>query len=403
VASALDGIRVVDLTVWFQGPVCSQHLADFGAEVIHVERPDSGDQGRGVRSIKALPMGDWNHYFGVTNRNKKSLALNLKKKEGREILYQLIGKSDVFLSNLTPERLEGMDLTYEKLSEINPRLVYTTNTGYGRRATVSKPSFDLTVQALTGLMARLGEPGQPPVYLGMGSGDALGGLMSALGIVLALHQRLLSGKGQHVDASLYGAQLYLAAPMLQAFLATGKDRYSEQQARRAAPNPLWNRYAARDKWLFLCVENDDASWLQLCETLGDSRLSQDPRFATADGRRQHAAKLTQALDEVIAKDTAQGWLERWKPLGITASPIQNMDEVSRDPQAWENDYFAKIYSVEAQREVTIRGLPVTLGKTPAAVESLGPELGQDTELILADTLGLSWDRIGELKAQGVIP
>jgi len=296
-----------------------------------------------------------------------------------------------------------MDLTYEKLSEINPRLIYTTNTGYGRRATVSKPSFDLTVQALTGLMVRLGEPGQPPVYLGMGSGDALGGLMSALGIVLALHQRLLSGKGQHVDASLYGAQLYLAAPMLQAFLATGRDRYSEQQTRRAAPNPLWNRYAARDKWVFLCVENDDASWLQLCETLGDSRLSQDPRFATVDGRRQHAAELTQALDEVIAKDTADGWLARWKPLGITASPIQNMEEVSRDPQAWENDYFAKIYSEEARREVTVRGLPITLGKTPAALESLGPELGQHTELILADTLGLSWDRIGELKAQGVIP
>jgi crotonobetainyl-CoA:carnitine CoA-transferase CaiB-like acyl-CoA transferase len=191
--------------------------------------------------------------------------------------------------------------------------------------------------------------------------------------------------------------------MLQAFLATGADRYSEQQTRKAAPNPLWNRYAASDKWLFLCVENDDASWSQLCETLGDPHLFQDPRFATAEGRRQHAAELIAALDAVIATDTADGWMERWRPLGIAASPIQNMDEVSRDPQAWENDYFGKVYSDEAQREVTVRGLPITLGKTPAAVESLGPELGQHTELILADTLGLSWDRIAELKAQGVIP
>ncbi len=158
-AKALEGIRVIDLTVWFQGPVAAQHLADFGAEVIHVERPNVGDFGRGVRSIKALPIGNWNQYFLVINRNKKSMAIDLKKPGGHEIMKRLVEESDVFLSNLTPDSLERSDLGYEKLRDINPRLVYATTTGYGHYGQIRKPSFDMTVQALTGLMTRLAEPG----------------------------------------------------------------------------------------------------------------------------------------------------------------------------------------------------------------------------------------------------
>jgi crotonobetainyl-CoA:carnitine CoA-transferase CaiB-like acyl-CoA transferase len=403
VAKALEGIRVIDLSVWFQGPVCAQHLADFGAEVIKVERPVHGDQGRGVRSIKALPVGDWNQYFLVINRNKKSMAVDLKRAEGRDILYRLAEKSDVFLSNLGMENLKAWDLTYEKLSAINPRLVYATNTGYGHRGNMTKPSFDMTVQALTGLMSRLGEPGQPPIYLGMGSGDAHGGLMSALGIMVALHQRRRTGRGQYLDASLYGAQLFLGAPTLQAYLATGSPRYSEQQSRTQAPNPLWNRYPARDKWLFLCLENDDELFAKLCESLERSDLAGDPRFDSTEKRRENGSELVAALDAILVERTAAEWMERWQPLGIAASPIQNLEDVSRDPQAWDNDYFVKTHCDEVNREVSVRGLPIALSKTPGRVETLGPELGQDTELILADTLGYSWDEIGEFKAQGAIP
>jgi crotonobetainyl-CoA:carnitine CoA-transferase CaiB-like acyl-CoA transferase len=402
-ARALEGIRVIDLTVWFQGPVCAQHLADFGAEVIKVERPVHGDQARGVQSIKALPVGDWNQYFLVINRNKKSMALDLKRQEGREILYRLVEKSDVFLSNLGMENLAAWDLTYAKLSAINPRLVYATNTGYGHRATTSKPAFDMTVQALTGLMPRLGEPGQPPIYLGMGSGDAFGGLLSALGIMLALHQRRRTGRGQLVDASLYGAQLFLGAPTLQAFLATGSPRYAEQQARRDAPNPLWNRYAARDKWVFLCVENQDDRFARLCESLEQPDLAADPRFAGAAQRMAHRRELVAALDATLAQRDAGEWLARWQRAGITASPIQTFEDLSRDPQAWENDYFVRTHCAAVNREVTVRGLPITLGKTPGSVESLGPELGQDTELIMAEVLGYTWEEIGELREKGAIP
>lgn len=399
----LDGIRVLDLTVWFQGPVCAQHLADFGAEVIHVERPGSGDPARGVRSIKALEIGDWNQYFLVINRNKRSMAVDLTREDGQALLHQLVAKSDVFLSNQGVENLAKWKLDYETLRAINPALVYATNTGHGLRGKVDKPSFDINVQALTGLMARQGEPGDPPVYLGMGSGDAYGGLLSALGIVLALLHRRSSGRGQAIDASLYGAQLFMAAPTLQPFLASGDPFFSRQRSRREARNPLWNRYPTGDGWVFLCAENTDANWEKLAATLGSAELAGDARFQGREGRARHAAELIDALDRALAARGAREWAERWRAAGLAAAPIQSFREVAEDEQAWANDYLLRTHCAEVGREVDVRGLPITLGRTPGRVESLGPELGQDTELILLETLGLDWDRIAELKEQGVIP
>jgi crotonobetainyl-CoA:carnitine CoA-transferase CaiB-like acyl-CoA transferase len=403
VKKALEGIRVLDLTQWLQGPVCAQYLADFGAEVIHVERPVTGDGARGVRSIKALAIGDWNQYFQVINRNKKSLAIDLKKEEGQKLFYELVEKSDVFLSNFQMENLKAWGLTWEKLREVNPRLVYATNTGYGHALEINRPSYDINVQALTGIMTRQGEPGQPPIYLGMGSGDTYGGILSALGIMLALHRRRATGQGQFIDASLYGAQLFMAAPTLQPFLASRNELYSTQQSRAQAGNPLWNRYAAQDKWVFLCLENTDENWATLCKSLERPELAADARFDAADKRAEHNEVLVGLLDGVLKERSAQEWMDRWGPLGIPASPIQTLKDVAGDPQAWANDYFVRAHCDEVNREVEVRGLPITLSKTPASVETLGPELGQDTELILADVLEMDWDRIGELKERGVIP
>jgi len=402
VAKALDGIRVIDLTVWFQGPVSAQYLADFGAEVIKVERPQGGDQGRGVRSIKSLPVGDWNQYFLVINRNKKSMAIDLKTEAGRGILYRLVERSDVFLSNLAPEMLESWGLSYEKLSAINPKLVYATNTGYGRLGGASKPSFDMTVQALTGAMARLGEPGEPPVYLGMGSGDAYGGIMSALGIALALYQRRRTGRGQYLDASLYGAQLFLAAPWLQSFLAGNSDA-ALQHSRKQVENPLWNLYPTAGKWVYLCEPNEDARFAALCRALDAPSLHADGRFTTAALRAQHHAALIAAIEAVTLKRDHDALMRGCVAEGVVASPVNNFADVVRDEQAWRNNYFMKAYCEEVQREVDVRGLPVTLSKTPGEIHCLGPQLGQDTELLLMDLLGYEWDEIETLKAQRAIP
>lgn len=401
-AKALEGIRVIDLTVWFQGPVSAQYLADFGAEVIKVERPQGGDQARGVRSIKSLEIGDWNQYFLVINRNKKSIAVDLRKPEGQAILYRLVEKSDVFLSNLGMEMLSGWNLGYEKLSEINPRLIYATNTGYGRFGGVSRPSFDMTVQALTGIMARLGEPGQPPIYLGMGSGDAYGGIMSALGIVLALYQRRRTGRGQSIDASLYGAQLFLAAPHLQAYLA-GHHESALQRSRRDVENPLWNLYPTSGKWIYLCEPNDDARFAALCRALGVPALAADPRFGSAAGRTRDRRALIEAIEAATLGRDHGELMAALDAESLTASPINNLADVVRDEQAWQNRYFMKAYCEEVQREVNIRGLPVTLSKTPGEVRTLGPQLGQDTEILMMELLGYEWEEIEALKAKGAIP
>jgi crotonobetainyl-CoA:carnitine CoA-transferase CaiB-like acyl-CoA transferase len=399
---ALEGIRVIDLTVWFQGPVSAQYLADFGADVIKVERPQGGDQARGVRSIKSLEIGDWNQYFLVINRNKKSMAIDLKKPEGQEILYRLVEKSDVFLSNLAPEMLAGWNLTYEKLASLNPRLVYATNTGYGRFGGVSKPSFDMTVQALTGIMARLGEPGEPPIYLGMGSGDAYGGIMSALGIVLALYECRRTGKGQRLDASLYGAQLYLAARHLQAYLA-GREESALQHSRRQAENPLWNLYPTTGKWVYVCEPNEDDRFEALCRALGRPAPLADPKFADSTQRSRHNAALIAAIEGETSRHGDAELIAALRGAGIVAAPVNNFADVVRDEQAWQNRYFMKAYCEEVQREVDIRGLPVTLSKTPGEVQTLGPQLGQDTELLMMDLLGYEWAEIEALKAKGAIP
>ncbi len=402
-AKALEGIRVLDLTQWFQGPVCAQYLADFGAEVIHVERPVTGDAARGVRSIKALPVGDWNQYFLVINRNKKSIAIDLKKKEGQELFYKLVEKSDVLLSNMMTSFLTSIGITKEKILEVNPKIIYATNTGYGQAGGFEKPSYDINVQALTGLMTRQGEPGQPPIYIGMGSGDAYGGIMSALGILMALYHRKQTGNGQYIDASLYGAQLFMSAPTLQPFLASGRSFYSTQQSRTQAGNPLWNRYKAKDQWLYLCAENTQGNWGRLCESFGRDDLASDARFDSPERRAENNADCIKAIDEVIAGETVQQWLDRWTPTGIVASAIGTLKDISEDPQAWENDYLVKTHCGEVDREVDVRGFPISMSETPGTIESLGPELGQDTEILLMEILEMEWDRIEELKAEGVIP
>ncbi len=400
--SALHGVRVIDLTMWFQGPVAGQWLADFGAEVIHVERPQGGDLGRGVRSIKAVPVGDWNQYFLVINRNKKSLALDLNTPEGRDVMYRLVAEADVFLTNLTAENLDKWQVTYERLSAINPRLIYAAGSGYGHVGQITRPSFDLTVQALTGLMTRLGEPGQPPIYAGMGSGDAMGGLMAAYGILVALLARRRTGRGQFLDASLYGSQLFLAAPSLQAYLATGSVAFSRQRSRRCPPNPLWNIFPANDKWVFVCAEHTDANWIVLCDILGDAALGADGRFGSVEQRCASGPALTDTVDALFSRRSAAEWVERLDEHGIPASPVNNLADLAADPQAWANGYLAEMHCDEVNRDVVVRGLPVRLSKTPGSVRTLGPELGQHTEEILVDVLGYSWDDIGELKTQGAI-
>ena len=398
----LEGLRIVDLTVWFQGPIATRLLADFGAEVIHVERPQGGDPARGVRTIRAVPVGDWNQYFLVNNRNKKSVAVDLNQEEGQAIVHRLVQESDAFVTNLAPEHLRRWKVDYDHLRAINPRLVYGMATGYGRFAPTQRPAFDLTVQALTGVMARLGEPGEPPIYLGMGSGDAMGGLLLAGGVMMALLARRHLGRGQLVEVSLYGAQLYLGAPTLQAYLSTGDDRLRRQRSRKEPVNPLNNVFASADRWLVLCLPNEDAAWCALCETLGRPELAADQRFATARSREENSRLLTELLDGIIASQPAEHWLSRWRERGFPCATVNTLADLAADPQAWANGYLMRAYCPEIDQEVDVPGMALTLSRTPGQIRHLGPELGQDTEQVLVEVLGYSWDDVIRFKDKGVI-
>ena len=262
------------------GPVSAQCLADFGAEVIKVERPQGGDQGRGVRSIKALPVGDWNQYFLVINRNEKSRGHRPAQAEGQQIMSGC-RDADVFLSNLAPasSRLESLP---GRLREINPRLVYATNTGYGRYGGASSPSFDLTVQALTGIMARLGEPGQPPIYLGMGSGDC----------VRRHHVGRRGSSSRSTSATR--RQASGSTPRCTARSSFWRPRCSRPTSaatwRRLAAfapqvqNPLWNIYPTRDKWVCVCEPNDDVRFAAFCRAINGADILADSRFKSAELR-----------------------------------------------------------------------------------------------------------------------
>ena len=231
----LDGIRVLDLTQWLQGPVCCSIPRRLRRRGDPRRTPGDGrrrtrsPEHQGSRGRRLEPV-----FPRHQPQQEKPRDRSQERRRAERLFYKLVAESDVFLSNFQMNILRAWGLTYEKLSEINPKLVYATNTGYGHATEVNRPSYDINVQALTGIMTRQGEPGQPPIYLGMGSGDTYGGMMSALGIMLALYQRRKTGKGQAIDASLYGAQLFMAAPTLQPFLASENDLYQDQQSRTQA-------------------------------------------------------------------------------------------------------------------------------------------------------------------------
>jgi len=225
-------------------------------------------------------------------------------------------------------------------------------------------------------------------------------------IMMALLARERTGKGQCLDASLYGSQLFMAAPSLQPYLATGQKKYAEPISRAKPLNPLWNLYKAADKWLVVCLDNTDDNFARLAAVVaavtGNSSLADDQRFADADRRRSNAEDLVFKLYALFVTKTAEIWNTPLADAQISAAPINNLADMAADEQAWANDYFAKTNCDAVGREVDVRGMPIGLSRTPGKIETLGPELGQDTEMILFETLGYDWDEIGELKAQGAI-
>jgi crotonobetainyl-CoA:carnitine CoA-transferase CaiB-like acyl-CoA transferase len=400
---ALEGIRVIDCSEAGLAPVCCRILADMGAEVIKIERTDGGDQTRGILKISGnVPVYDINYVFEFYNLNKKGITLDLKQKEGRDILHQLVAKADVFVCNFRPHALESLDLTYEKISAINPTIIYTHLSGYGLHGPEQDTgAYDFVgFWARSGVMASLGEPGTPLAFQVPGFGDNTTGMYAACAIMMALFHRERTGEGQEVCVSLLGGGIWSMGIVLSSVLATGLEY--PRVSRKVQSNPIFNSYECADgKWIQLACIQGDRYWDGVCEALDIGDLQDDPRFDTHEKRMEHNLELIPVLEKVFKSRTQAEWAERLRREDIVWTVVKTPAEVAADATPWADHYFQEI-DHPAGKKLKVIGLPWQFSKTPPTIRRTAPELGQDTEEVLTGLLGYSWEEIGVLKDKGAI-
>jgi crotonobetainyl-CoA:carnitine CoA-transferase CaiB-like acyl-CoA transferase len=380
-------------------------LGDLGAEVIKIEDRVGGDPGRGIMSIGGAATGaagNRNYYFETNNRHKKSITLDLKKPEGRDIVYKLIEKSDVFVQNFRKGVAGRLGLDYQTLSLHNPKLIYASATGYGPDGPDSgEPSFDYMGLARSGIMNAVGEPNMDPLSITGGIADQMGAIMLAYGVITALLARERYGVGQEVDGSHLGSMMALQGLNLASRLTLGKE--FRRSYRTKAPNPLWNHYKCSDgKWLCLAMIQADRYWSDLCKALGIQHLEHDPKFAKMGDRAKNSEELIRTIDAVFGSKPRDEWMQILKNGGDFIYTIVNsINELPDDPQMIANNYVVD-YDHPSWGPTKVVGIPVRFSKTPGDPRGVAPEFGEHTEQILIELLGYSWEDIGRLKDQEII-
>jgi crotonobetainyl-CoA:carnitine CoA-transferase CaiB-like acyl-CoA transferase len=401
-AGALEGIRIVELGHWVAVPSACAILADWGAEVIKIENPGVGDALRGMKSIEGVLLN--NHImpvFEVLNRGKQGLAVNLRMKQGREIVYRLVEQCDVFASNFQPRVLDKLGMDYETLNQLNSRLIYATLTGYGEVGEdKEKPGYDYAAfWARGGLMSKLCAPASPPPSHRPGIGDNITSMCITSGILAALLARERSGKGQKVAFSLYQTAVWVMNQDLQVALTKGVEIPNIE--RRRAKNPLWNSYQTSDgRWIQLAMMQSERFWPAFCTAIGRPELQNDDKFNTDEKREKNSELLVSIIDEVFAAKPLHEWMDILDRHGLVNSMAQTVSEIADDPQAIQNDFFAKLDHPNAG-EIRLVASPVKFSDTNAAVKGSAPQVGQHTEEILLEN-GYTWDDIIRLKDEGAI-
>jgi crotonobetainyl-CoA:carnitine CoA-transferase CaiB-like acyl-CoA transferase len=399
----LDGIRVIDWTIWQQGPVASMMLADLGAEVIKLEARGEGDPGRGVLRASGLDLTKMaNFYFEAHNRGKKSLALDLKKPEAKEIVKRLVEKSDVFVQNFRPGAAARMGLGYDDVSAWNPKIVYAAGSGFGLEGPdAERPCMDYLGIARSGIMNAAGAPDDPPLAVQGAIADQMGGTMLAFGIMTALLHRERTGEGQMVDASLLGSMSWLQGLSVASTLMLGSEM--PRFHREAAFNPLWNHYRCKDDlWIAFAMAQSDRWWKDFATLVLGPEAAADERFDGMINRGINARALIAMLDEAFASGPRDEWCRRLDSGGDFIFTIVNsVKDLPNDPQVRANGIIADVEH-PSLGTLQMMNLPIRLSKTPAKIAAPAPEFGQDTELLLTEELGYSWDEIGELRKKEVI-
>ncbi len=381
----LSHLRVLDLTQVRAGPTCTKILADFGAEVIRIERPGEPDRAR--EPFDAVDL----------QRGKKSILLDLGKPAGLEVLHRLVPSADVVVENFRPGVKHRLGIDYDRLSRLNPRLIYASISGFGQSGPYAdRPGYDQIVQGMSGLMSVTGTDTTGPLRIGIPIGDLLAGYFAAMGILVALAERERSGRGQWLDTSLLAALAGSLSFQAGKYLNTGK-----------VPPPVGNHhpltspmgvYRARDGHLNLAV-GSEVMWRRFCEAIEHPELAAEPRFATNQARIDNRPALNAVIEAIFAGASTAEWVERLNAAGVACGPIYDVGQVFADPQVAELRLVREVRH-PVHGPVRVLGLPVSLHRTPAKVTAPSPLPGQHTREVLG-TAGYAAAAIERLLAEGV--
>ena len=370
--SALDGVRVIELTQIMAGPFCGQVLADQGADVIKVEPPETGDQTR--RS-----MGE--SAFRAVNRNKRSITLDLKDPEDQVTLRRLVKRADVLLENYRPGVAKKLGADYETLRAVNPRLIYASISGFGQTGPYAqRPGFDLIAQGMSGVMSVTGEPGGNPVKAGVPVSDLCAGLFCAIGILSALHARERTGEGQQIDTSLWEGAMALTVWETAELWSTGNVPQPLGSAHRlSAP---YQALRTRDGYITV-GGNTQRLYARLCEAIGRPELIDDPRFTDNPQRMANRPQLVVELERALTERDTGDWVDTLLAAGVPAGPLHDVQQVVNDPHTKAREMVVEMEHPEAGTVYGL-GIPVKLSATPGSVRRPAPLLGQHTEEILSE-------------------
>jgi crotonobetainyl-CoA:carnitine CoA-transferase CaiB-like acyl-CoA transferase len=396
----LDGVFVLEYGVFHAGPGAGAILGDLGADVLKIEDM-TGDPERywtklGLLDI-AMPNGE-SAMFQFSNRNKRSICLDINPAKGRRIFERLVARADVFLTNLRPSTKKNLGIDYEALRGLNPRMIHANVSGYGPEGAMSDlGAFDPLGLARSGMMFVTGS--EEPKLMHIGILDQATAIAASHAVMTALFVRERSGMGEEVHVSLYSVGQWLTAANLTIHSLLGIDPIIPEN--RTAHSPMRNRYRCKDgKWIICTHHPEDRYWPIFCEATGQTHLLSDPRFADAKGRAANRTALIGILDEMFAKRTSEEWMEVFLPRGLMFCPVQQVGEIKNDSQALANGYMVDFHDPALGR-LRIPGYPVHFSDHSAGTRSLAPSLGQHTIEVLQE-LGYSVQDIDDLKEDGVI-
>ena len=388
----LQGVKVLDLSVYVAGPYGSMQLADLGAEVVKVE-PPTGDPQRELAPFKS----GLSTAFAAVNRGKRGIALDLKTEAGRDVLLQLVKKADVLCNNYRPGVMERLGLSFEAVKRHNPRIIYCCLTGFGltgpRRDT---PSYDLAIQALSGGMSLTGYPGSPPARAGLPIADLCGGVYASLGILSALHRRSQTGEATFLDCSLFDTQISMLMYWASVCLNLGIVP-PPQEAGNSQVFP-YGTYPTSDGWVIVACYGE-SFWPKLCHAIERDELATDPRFENNSLRVVNKSVLRAILNEVFRQRPSAEWLQTLEENDVPCSPVNNVEQALADPQVAARAMRVKVEAAGGPLELV--GNPIKTYPDRPVRPIPPPMLGEHTESVLHEWLNLPKERIDKLIAEGV--